>query len=76
MLCRHCQNIITGNGFSAIRLNSLNYDSRFLFTGIFKEIGVYLAIKKTVIDNIKRVAQGVDCQLLSPAIADVGSQSN
>jgi len=76
MFYRHCQNIITSNSFSAIRLNSFKYESRFLFTGIFEKIGVYLATNKAGSDNIKRIAWGVNYKLPSPVVTSVSSQSN
>ncbi len=76
MLHRRCQDIVTDDGFSAIRLDSLKYNSRFLLFGILEEIGVHLATKKAVSDNIKRVAQTINCQLLSPVVAGVSSQSD
>ena len=76
MFYRHRQNIITGDGSSAIRLNSFKHSSRFLFVGILKEIGIHFATKKAASDNIKRVLKAVDCQLLSPIVAGVSSQSD
>jgi hypothetical protein len=70
-----CQNILPSNGFSAIRLNSLKYDSRFVFTGILQEVDIHLAIKKAGSKNIKSVTQTVNHQLFLP-VTSVSSQSN
>jgi len=72
----HGQNVIAGDDLPAIRFNSLKYDSRFLFVGILKEIGVHLASKEAISDNIKRVAQTTNLWLLAPIVASIGSQSN
>jgi hypothetical protein len=69
----HSQNIMAGNGFSTIRLNSLKHNRRFLFFAIFKEIRVHLATEKAVSDSIKRGAQTTNCQLLSPVVPSVVS---
>ncbi len=76
MIHRHGQNVIAGDDLPAAGFNCFNYDSRFLFVGILKEIGVHLATKEAVSDNVKRAAQTTNLKLLLPVVASVGSQSH
>ncbi len=76
MFYRHGQNITVGDVSPAISVNSLKYNGRFPFVGIFKEIGIHLAARNAVSDNIKSVANTTNLSLLPPIEVSVGSQSD